>query len=49
MEHSGRYYVATRYPNGLPDGIPADTYTRQAAEDAVGFVAARLTDQTSFA
>jgi hypothetical protein len=35
---------------------PADDYTRQAAqdavalaEDAVGFVAARLTDQTSFA
>jgi hypothetical protein len=48
------YYVPTRYPNGLPDGIPADVYTRQPAQDAValaeeavGFVAARLTDQTS--
>ncbi len=29
------YYVPTRYPNGLPDGIPADVYTRQAATDAV--------------
>lgn len=30
------YYIPTRYPNGLPDGIPADVYTRQAAVDAVG-------------
>lgn len=29
------YYVPTRYPNGLPDGIPADVYTQQAAADAV--------------
>ena len=29
------YYVPTRYPNGLPDGIPAEVYTRQAADDAV--------------
>jgi HEPN domain-containing protein len=29
------YYVPTRYPNGLPDGIPADVYTQQAATDAV--------------
>ena len=30
------YYIPTRYPNGLPDGIPADVYTQQAATDAVG-------------
>jgi HEPN domain-containing protein len=29
------YYIPTRYPNGLPDGIPADVYTSEAAEGAV--------------
>ena len=29
------YYVATRYPNGLPDSIPARVYTEQAATNAV--------------
>ncbi len=29
------YYVATRYPNGLPDGIPAEVFTRDAAANAV--------------
>jgi HEPN domain-containing protein len=29
------YYIPTRYPNGLPDGIPADVYTQDAAMDAV--------------
>ncbi len=29
------YYVPTRYPNGLPDGIPADVFTREAAVGAV--------------
>ncbi|MBC8449757.1 MAG: HEPN domain-containing protein [Chloroflexi bacterium] len=29
------YYVPTRYPNSLPDGIPADVYTQQAAANAV--------------
>ena len=31
------YYIPTRYPSGLPDGIPADVYTEQAAQDAVAF------------
>ncbi|MGH2543112.1 MAG: HEPN domain-containing protein [Ardenticatenaceae bacterium] len=46
------YYIPTRYPNGLPDGIPADVYTAEAAADAVGlaaaaveFVATLLTDE----
>lgn len=30
------YYVPTRYPNSLPDGIPARVYTRDAAKEAVG-------------
>lgn len=29
------YYIPTRYPNGLPDGIPSDVYTREAALSAV--------------
>jgi HEPN domain-containing protein len=30
-----QYYIPTRYPNGLPDGIPHDVYTRAQAEQAV--------------
>ena len=29
------YYVPTRYPNGLPDSIPAKVFTRRAAWEAV--------------
>lgn len=29
------YYVPTRYPNSLPDGIPAHVYTEDAAKSAV--------------
>lgn len=29
------YYIPTRYPNGLPDGIPAEVYTESAAKSAV--------------
>lgn len=29
------YYIPTRYPNGLPDGIPADVYTKSASSQAV--------------
>ena len=43
------YYVPTRYPNSLPDGIPALAYNREVAEQAVrlaveatDFVAERL-------
>ena len=31
------YYIPTRYPSSLPDGIPADVFTEQAAQDAVAF------------
>lgn len=30
------YYVPTRYPNGLPDGIPATVFTKDAAKEALG-------------
>lgn len=29
------YYIPTRYPNGLPNGIPARIYTEEAACGAV--------------
>ncbi|MDW8325959.1 MAG: HEPN domain-containing protein [Anaerolineales bacterium] len=29
------YYIPTRYPNGLPESIPARVYTRDAAQGAV--------------
>lgn len=29
------HYVATRYPNSLPDSIPAQVYNGEAAEEAV--------------
>jgi HEPN domain-containing protein len=28
------FYIPTRYPNGLPEGIPADIFNRDAAETA---------------
>ena len=34
------YYIPTRYPNGLPDSIPARVYTRPVAEEVL-----RLADQ----
>jgi len=30
-----QYYVPTRYPNGLPGGVPAEVFTRRQAEEAV--------------
>jgi HEPN domain-containing protein len=33
------YYIPTRYPNGLPDGIPAEVYTQEAAAGAVELAA----------
>lgn len=29
------YYIPTRYPNGLPDGIPARVFTHRVAAEAV--------------
>lgn len=30
-----KFYITTRYPNGLPDGVPADAYTEPEASDAI--------------
>ncbi len=30
-----KFYIPTRYPNGLPEGIPHDYFTRKEAEEAV--------------
>ena len=29
------YYIPTRYPNGLPEDIPANVYNREAAVSAL--------------
>lgn len=34
------YYVATRYPNGLPEGAPHRAFTRRQAEGAIAHAAA---------
>jgi len=34
------YYIPTRYPNGLPDDIPARVYNRVAAEGALALAEA---------
>ena len=34
------YYIPTRYPNGLPDDIPARVYNRQTARGALGLAEA---------
>ena len=43
-----RLYIPTRYPNGLPGGIPADAFTAEDAAEAIAhaeaiFAAARST------
>jgi len=35
-----KFYIFTRYPNGLPDGVPADAYTAQEAAEAISKAAA---------
>lgn len=30
-----QYYIPTRYPNGLPGGVPSEVYTRTQAAAAV--------------
>ena len=30
-----RYYIPTRYPNSLPDGIPAYSYTEKDGQEAL--------------
>jgi HEPN domain-containing protein len=37
-----QYYIPTRYPNGLPGGIPADAYTKTDSDRALTLCAAVL-------
>jgi HEPN domain-containing protein len=30
-----KFYIPTRYPNGLPEGIPHDYFTKKEAQEAV--------------
>jgi HEPN domain-containing protein len=30
-----QYYIPTRYPNGLPGGVPAEVFTKRQAEEAI--------------
>lgn len=30
-----QYYIPTRYPNGLPGGVPHEVYSRQQADEAI--------------
>ena len=38
------YYIPTRYPNGLPDDIPARVYNRQAGRSARALAEAVLAE-----
>jgi HEPN domain-containing protein len=29
-----QYYIPTRYPNGLPGGVPAEVFTKRQADEA---------------
>lgn len=31
-----QYYIPTRYPNGLPGGVPAQVFTQKQASEAIG-------------
>lgn len=42
------YYIPTRYPNGLPDGIPAHVYNRDTAEHALSLAEAVVTQVESW-
>lgn len=32
-----QYYIPTRYPNGLPGGVPAEVFTHEQATEALAF------------
>lgn len=43
-----QYYVATRYPDALPGGLPFETYSRGQAEEAVEMASEIVTSSRSF-
>jgi HEPN domain-containing protein len=34
-----KYYIPTRYPNGLPGGVPYEAYDEDDAKKAIGMAA----------
>ena len=43
-----QYYVATRYPDALPGGLPFETYSRGQAEEAVAMASEIVTSARAF-
>ena len=43
-----QYYVATRYPDALPGGLPFETFSRDQAEEAVEMASEIVTSSRSF-
>ena len=43
-----QYYVATRYPDALPGGLPFETYSRGQAEEAVGMASEIVTSARAY-
>jgi HEPN domain-containing protein len=39
-----QYYIGTRYPNGIPDGVPFQVYTERQAREAVQ-IAERIVEE----
>ena len=35
QENLDQLYVPTRYPNGLPGGVPAEVFSREQASEAI--------------
>ncbi len=42
------YYIPTRYPNGLPDSIPARVYNQKIAQEAVSLASDVITTVAHF-
>ena len=45
-----QYYISTRYPDAQPAGAPCELFTREQAEEALGFARAfvqRVEDETA--
>ena len=43
-----QYYVATRYPDALPGGLPFETYSRGQAEEAVEMASEIVTSSRAY-
>jgi HEPN domain-containing protein len=38
-----QYYIPTRYPNGLPGGVPSEIFTKRQADEALAGAGAIVT------